>query len=155
MGMSAGLEDFIKTMDEAMGQLCNYDRMVNGQCRDYGCGIEMSAREIHALEIIGNHPGRNTTELAELAGLQKGTFSKLVRRLEDWGLVRRYQNEENRKEVFFLLTPLGRQAYDGHYAFHERTSPTTYEYFHHYTKEEQASILNFIHHYTQYLKEYI
>ncbi len=148
------MDDFIKKMDEAMGHLCNYDRMLDTKRRDYGCGIEMSVREIHALEIIGNYSELNATELAELAGLQKGTFSKLVRRFEQWNLVERFQNAENRKEVFFRLTPLGRQAYDGHYRFHEQTSASSYAYFHHYTEQEQQSILNFIEHYTQYLKDY-
>ena len=154
-GMWRTLEDFIKVMDESMVQLCNRARIVDDKCRDYGCGIEMSAREIHALEITCNHPHRNTTELAELAGLQKGTFSKMVRRLETWGLVERYQEADDRKQVFFRPTPLGERAYQWHYAFHERTSPDTYDYFHHYTEEEQASILTFIRHYTQYLKEYL
>lgn len=52
------------------------------------------------------------------------------------------------------MTPLGRQAYDGHYRFHEQTSASSYAYFHHYTEQEQQSILNFIEHYTQYLKDY-
>lgn len=101
------MDDFIKKMDEAMGHLCNYDRMLDTKRRDYGCGIEMSVREIHALEIIGNYSELNATELAELAGLQKGTFSKLVRRFEQWNLVERFQNAENRKEVFFSLDAAG------------------------------------------------
>lgn len=148
------MEDFIQKMDEAMGHLCNYDRMLDSKRRDYGCGIEMSVREIHALEIIGNHPAQNASELSELAGLQKGTFSKLVRRFEQWELIERYQSPENRKEVFYRLTPLGRQAYDGHYRFHAKTSAESYAYFHHYSEQEQESILTFIAHYTQYLKEY-
>ena len=48
-GMWRTLEDFIKVMDESMVQLCNRARIVDDKCRDYGCGIEMSAREIHAL----------------------------------------------------------------------------------------------------------
>ena len=148
------MDDFIKKMDEAMVHLCNYDRMLDAKRRDYGCGIAMSVREIRTLEILGNYPERNATELAELAGLQKGSFSKLVRRFEQWGLAERYQNAENRKEIFFRLTPLGRQAYDGHYRFHAQTSAETYAYFHQYTEQEQAGILTFIDHYTQYLKEY-
>lgn len=148
------MDDFIKQMDEAMGQLCNFDRMLDTKRRDYGCGIEMSTREIHVLEIIYNHPHLNTTELAELAGLQKGTFSKMVRRFEQWGLLERYQTPENRKEVFFRATPLGQKAYDGHYRFHEQTSATTYEYFQHYSAQQQANILEFISHYTQYLRDY-
>lgn len=67
--MSSFTDDFIKQMDEAMGQLCNFDRMLESKRRDYGCGIEMSTREIHALEIIYNHPHFHTTELTILSGM--------------------------------------------------------------------------------------
>ena len=77
------MDDFIKKMDEAMVHLCNYDRMLDAKRRDYGCGIAMSVREIHTLEAIHNHPELNATQLAESIGLQKGTFSKLARRLEE------------------------------------------------------------------------
>ena len=149
------MEDFIIAMDEAMVQLCNYDRIIDEKRRDYGCGIEMTPREIHVLESIYNHPTLNATELSDSVGLQKGTFSKVTHRLENWGLIRRYQNSTNRKEIFFLVTELGQTAYDGHYKFHKRTSPTSYEYFHHYTEEQQATIMEFIGHYTQYIKDYL
>ena len=149
------MDDFIKVMDAAMVQLCNYDRSINERRRDYGCKIEMTPREIHTLEAIHNHPELNATQLAESIGLQKGTFSKLARRLEGWDLIQRHQQGDNRKAVFFRVTELGRAAYDGHYRFHERTSPASYDYFHLYTEEQQAIILGFIDHYTQYLMDYL
>lgn len=149
------MDNFIKRMDEAMVQLCNYSYIVDEMCRDYGCGVEMSAQEIHLLEAVHNHRDLNASELAEKLGLRKGTFSKMAHRLEKAGLLNRYHNENNRKEVFFQLTELGERAYEGHYQFHERTSPATYEYFHYYTDEEQKAILEFIEHYTNYLKEYL
>lgn len=149
------MDNFIKVMDEAMVQLCNCSELVEKMHRDYGCGFEMSPRDIHLLEVVKNHPEMNASELAEKIGLQKGTFSKVVHRLEKTGLLYRHQNEDNRKEVFFKLTELGQRAYDGHYQFHERTSPASYEYFQQYTEEEQQVILEFIRHYTNYLKEYL
>lgn len=149
------MDNFIKVMDEAMVQLCNCSELVEKTQRDYGCGFEMIPRDIHLLEAVSNHPELNASELAEKIGLQKGTFSKVVHRLEKAGLLYRYQNEDNRKEVFFKLTELGQRAYEGHYQFHERTSPVTYEYFQQYTEEEQQVILEFIRHYTNYLKEYL
>lgn len=148
------MDDFVIQIDEAIGQLCNLDRVIDAKCRDYGCGFELSAREIHTLEAMVNHPNRNASELTELLGFQKGTFSKIASRLEKRGLVQRYQSQENRKEIFFRCTSLGQQAYEGHYRFHERTSPAAYERFQHYTEEEQAVILQFISDYIQYLKDY-
>lgn len=149
------MDNFIKIMDEAMVQLCNYDQLINEKRRDYGCGILMSPREIHTLEVIYNHPEQNATQLADSAGVRKGTFCKIARRLQNWTLIERYQSADNHKEVFFRVTELGKDAYDGHYAFHDRVSPDSYEYFHHYTEEQQAIILEFIHHYTQYLGDYL
>lgn len=149
------MDNFIKRMDEAMVQLCNYSDIVDEKCRDYGCGTEMSAREIHLLEAVHNHPDLNASELSEKLGHRKGTFSKMAHRLETSGLLIRYHNENNRKAVFYRLTEMGTRAYEGHYRFHERTSPATYEYFHYYTEEEQRTILDFIEHYTNYLQEYL
>ncbi len=149
------MDNFIKQMDEAMVQLCNYSDIVDEKRRDYGCGIVMSAREVHLLEAVHNHPDLNASELAEKVGLRKGTFSKMTHRLETSGLLTSYHNENNRKVVFYRLTELGERAYEGHYQFHERTSPMTYEYFHYYTEDEQRAILEFIEHYTNYLKEYL
>ena len=73
--------DFIKEMDEAIGRLCVYDRLIEQQKRDYGCGVEVSAQEIHVLEAIVNHPEKRAGELAQMVGLLKGTFSKTTTRL--------------------------------------------------------------------------
>ena len=69
------MNKFIKEMDEAMVQLCNYSDIVEKTHRDYGIGLNMSPREIHLLETIHNHPRKNASELAKQNGLLKGTFS--------------------------------------------------------------------------------
>ena len=148
------MDNFDVQIGETMGLLCNLDRVIDAKCRDYGCGFELSAREIHTLEAIVNHPSLNATELTELLGFQKGTFSKVARRLEQRGLIQRYQNEENRKEIFFRCTSLGDKAYQGHYRFHEQRSSAAYQRFRHYTPEEQQVILRFLSDYIQYLKDY-
>ena len=148
------MDNFVVQIDETIGLLCNLDRIIDSKYRDYGCGFELSAREIHTLEAIVNHPSLNATELTEMLGFQKGTFSKVASRLEQWGLIQRYQNEKNRKEIFFRCTELGERAYQGHYRFHEHTSSAAYQRFQHYTKEEQAVILRFLSDYIQYLKDY-
>ena len=49
------MDNFVVQIDETMGLLCNLDRVIDAKCRDYGCGFELSAREIHTLEILGNY----------------------------------------------------------------------------------------------------
>ena len=149
------MENFIKEMDEAMVQLCNYADVVDKKLRDYGSGDEITPREMHLIETINNHPKQNASSLAAKNGLLKGTFSKIVKNLEKKGLIEKYQNEPNRKEIFYRLTDSGLKAYEGHYRFHEEMSKKTYEYFSHYTDEEKKIIMEFINHYSNYLQEYL
>lgn len=149
------MDKFIKEMDEAMVQLCNCSQMIDEKRRDYGIGIEMLPREMHLLEAAANHPNLNAYELSVKLGLRKGTFSKVAHRMENMGLLERYQNKDNRKEVFYRLTPLGQKAYEEHYLFHQRISLNTYGYFQHLSEKEKATILEFITHYTSYLQEYL
>ena len=149
------MDKFIKEMDEATVQLCNYSTIVEKTHRDYGCGLEMSPREIHLLETIHNHPRKNASELARKNGLLKGTFSKVTKNMEDMNLIEKYQDNINRKQIYYRLTELGMKAYEGHYKFHEKMSEKTYEYFSHYSKNEQKVIMEFIEHYTSYLQEYL
>lgn len=149
------MDKFIKEMDEAMVQLCNYSTIVERTHRDYGSGHEMAPREIHLLETIHNHPRKNASDLAKQNGLLKGTFSKVTKNMEDMGLIEKYQDNINRKEIYYRLTETGMQAYEGHYHFHEKMSEKTYEYFSHYSKSEQKIIMEFIEHYSNYLQEYL
>ncbi len=149
------MNKFIKEMDEAMVQLCNYSDIVEKTHRDYGIGLNMSPREIHLLETIHNHPRKNASELAKQNGLLKGTFSKTAKHMEDMGLIEKYQDNINKKQIYYRLTETGMKAYEGHYKFHERMSEKTYEYFSHYSQSEQKIILEFIEHYSNYLQEYL
>ncbi|MBN2077432.1 MAG: MarR family transcriptional regulator [Spirochaetes bacterium] len=87
---------------------------------DFGVGEKLYPSEIHMVEAIGRNPGINVTGLAERMGITKGAVPKRIRKLEQKKLVRRYQDRENRKEVYFRLTDTGAIAFKAHEVFHDR-----------------------------------
>ena len=123
------MDPFIKELDEAIGKLCECEHKINQKAHDYGCGVLLHMSDIHMIEAIGNYPDSNITEIAGHLGFSKGTVSKLTKKLEKGGFIRRYQYKDNRKETFFFFFLLGRKAYEVHYAFHEtKSAPTHREY---------------------------
>ncbi|MFA0889177.1 MAG: MarR family transcriptional regulator [Synergistales bacterium] len=150
------MEKFTKELDEAVDALLEVGRQVMKNPHDYGnCGVMLYMREIHLIEAIENHPDFNLTQLAELSGFTKGTVSKMISKLEKLSFIGRHQNSDNRKEVFFRLTPLGRRAFEGHYEFHEKKSAGTHKKYQEYTEREKKFILDFVRMYREYLQDYV
>ncbi|MBS5547070.1 MAG: MarR family transcriptional regulator [Lachnospiraceae bacterium] len=149
------MDKFTKELDAAMGKIIEYDRLAEKKPQDYGCGVLLHMGDIHMIEVIGNYPDHNVTELADLRGVTKGTVSKMVRKLEKEGFIQRYQCKGNKKENYFKLTELGKKAYEGHYAFHERKSKWTHDQYSKYTESEKKLLLNFLKMYAEYMKDYI
>ncbi len=149
------MDRFIKQLEELMDIIQEYSDSIKRVPHDYGCGVNLYMGEIHLLEAIANHPDKNMTELAELRGLTKSTISKTVRKLEKHGMIRRYRYVDNNKEFYFKLTPLGRAAFDGHYAYHEKRSQHTYNCYNTYSTEQKKLILAFLRTYVEYLHDYI
>lgn len=107
-------------LNELWGRLHNIYMGLQKTPRDYGCGHLLYMSEIHMIEMIGNHPDANSKELAHLFGVTKGLVSRITGKLEKRGFINRHHRSGNRKEVFFSLTKLGRQAFRGHEEFTEK-----------------------------------
>lgn len=87
----------------------------------YGTKHEFHHSERHMLDIFGDNPGMNITELAELLGVTKGAISQIVSKLEKKGAVRRYKEAGNGKEVRIELTAKGLEIYEHHKAKNDET----------------------------------
>ena len=57
------------------------------------------------------------TDLADYSFRTKGTISKMLRKLEDKGLVEKFQREGNRKCIYVQPTERGKRANDIHRAY--------------------------------------
>lgn len=83
--------------------------------------------ERHMLDTIGDSPGMNITELAAATGVTKGAISQVVKKLENKGLIRRYRQKGNDKEVFIELTKSGGDFYRDHKRTNEETIRPLYQ----------------------------
>jgi len=87
---------------------------------DHGTGDLLYASEINTLEIIGNSPGINLTQLAEKKGVTKSAVSQIVAKLVKKQLVTKNQSPDHEKVFFLELTPAGEIAFENHEKFHEK-----------------------------------
>lgn len=95
----------------------------NKPCR-YAPGIELSSREIHAVVIIGENEGISLGELAHDRGVTKGAMSQIVTRLAKKGLVEKRASELSGAHIALYLTDRGKQAWEGHSAYHRNLGET-------------------------------
>lgn len=78
----------------------------------------ISTREAHAIESIGENICANVTELANYFGFTKSAASQLVSKLTKQGFVVKKQAGHSNKELELSLTPLGWQAFEAHARMH-------------------------------------
>ncbi len=86
--------------------------------RDFGTGDLLFPSEIHTLCVIGAEPGTNITALAQRLGVTKGAISKMATKMREKGLIEKYQEPGNDKEILLRLTKTGRIACIGHEEHH-------------------------------------
>ena len=94
-------------MDRFMRLVHKYNSMEKLPAR-HGKGLDLYHSERHMLDKVGENPGINVTEFAQIAGVTKGAVSQVIKKLENKGLVRRYKKGGNEKEVFIELTQEGK-----------------------------------------------
>ncbi len=78
----------------------------------------ISTREAHAIESIGDNQCANVTEIANYFGFTKSAASQLVSKLTKQGFVVKKQASHSNKELQLSLTPLGWQAFEAHARMH-------------------------------------
>ena len=82
--------------------------------RKYGTDDELYMVEAHTINLIGDKIKTNTSELTQLTDKTKGAISQMVDKLVKKGLVLKYKNPENNREVIIELTEKGQQVYKFH-----------------------------------------
>jgi DNA-binding MarR family transcriptional regulator len=75
---------------------------------------------LRVIDAIGRMEPVNGVTISEQYRIPKGTVSKITRRLIAQDLISNERLPNNRKELLFRLTPLGRDLFDLHRTFDER-----------------------------------
>lgn len=82
---------------------------------EYG---EITTREAHMIQAIGEHAQMNVTGLATYFGITKSAASQMVAKLTKKGFLEKEQAPNSNKELQVSLTQLGREAFHAHEIFH-------------------------------------
>ena len=118
-------DHLINLLDQVMTRL----NSVHASAYDYNTGIPLHRAEIHVIQAIGQNPGINISELAQVMNVTKGAISQIVTKLERKGLVRKSRFDTDNREVVALLTDLGWKGYHNHEEFHAQAYHAIREYF--------------------------
>jgi DNA-binding MarR family transcriptional regulator len=103
-------EQFFSTEMEAFAELTRQHGLTS---------IPNNMTSVHVLDCIGSHEPINSTSIAEKMSLSKASITKISTKLLQEGYIKRSQLNDNRKEIFFSLSPKGRELYEVHARMHE------------------------------------
>lgn len=107
--------------------------------------------EVHCIEAIGKNAHPNVTKLAESLYMTRGAISKLTKKLMEKGLIDSYQKPDNKKEIYFRLTKLGKDIYNIHEELHKEFQKRDQAVFEQVTEEQFDGMLRFIEAYSRHL----
>ncbi|MDI4647977.1 MarR family transcriptional regulator [Cohnella hashimotonis] len=99
---------------------------------------------VHVIDCIGRNEPINNTSIAEKMNLSKASITKISTKLLKEGFIKRSQLNDNKKEVYFSLSPKGRQIFEVHAMMHEKIEASFIRALDAFTEPELAASLKFI-----------
>jgi DNA-binding MarR family transcriptional regulator len=117
---------------------------VNQATGEQGKLLPRNMTSIHVIDCIGRHEPINNSAIAKKMNLSKANITKITTKLLEADLIKRFQFTDNKKEVYFRLTPKGRQVFEMHEAIHKRKEQQFYQFLDRFTEMERHAIVKFL-----------
>ena len=111
-------EDLIRVLALHLMRICNVHSGIEGHLIRFDEGVEMTPREIHTIQAIGEHKQMSVTDVAVHFRVTKAAASQMVARLAEKGFVSKEHGPESNKELRLSLTDLGWRAFHAHERLH-------------------------------------
>lgn len=105
---------------------------------------EISITEFHVIACIGNNQNVNGMRLSQEMGMTRGGISKVMANLQKKDLIEAYSEPNNKKKVYYKLTPLGMRINQFHNEKHQQRNRTLEQFLDKFSDEEKAIVLKFI-----------
>lgn len=122
------------------------------QKQPLNCGGQLLHRsEINLLQLIESCPDSNVSALSEKSGVTKSAVTQISVKLCEKGLIETYKNPHNKKEKYFRLTNMGKNAKKQYEELNKNASMKMRGYLCALSTEEKKTIMEFI----QKAKEYM
>nr|WP_229522422.1 MarR family transcriptional regulator [Paenibacillus monticola] len=103
---------------------------------------------IHVIDCVGRHEPINSTAIAEKMELSKASITKIGNKLLEDGLVKRTQMNDNKKEIYFRLTPEGKKIFYLHEQLHQVEAERFFRFLDKYSDGELKVIQHFLQDYS-------
>ncbi|MBN1546189.1 MAG: MarR family transcriptional regulator [Syntrophaceae bacterium] len=81
-------------------------------------GLEVTTREAHTIQAIGENEPISVTKVASCFGITKSAASQMVSKLTNRGYLLKKQSLKSNKKFELSLTDLGWEAFRAHERFH-------------------------------------
>ena len=116
---------------------------------------DYSPSELHCIDYIEKNSDTNVTKLSDKFYMTRSAISKLTKKLIRKNLIESYQKPENKKEIYFRLTPHGKKLYQLHEKIHIQLYERDKDIFQEISDEQFEYIIDFAAKYSQHLDEAI
>ena len=101
---------------------------------NWGCG---RASQFRALRILEENGEMTQRQLQDLMGIQQGSLSELVKKLEEQELITRSSSPKDRRQLLIRVTEKGQRLHHGH---QERRQEESQELLGALSEEEQVQL---------------
>ncbi|MEC0174325.1 MarR family transcriptional regulator [Paenibacillus favisporus] len=105
---------------------------------------ENTFMEVHCIDFIEKMKDANVTKLANAFQVTRGAISKVTKRLIEMGAIERYQSPDNKKEIYFKLTDIGREIYWEHEKMHQTRIERDSGFFSQLSDEEKDNLIQIL-----------
>ncbi len=113
---------------------------------------DFTISEMHCLDFIGRIENPNVTKLARKMDITKGGVSKMIKKLIKKDAVETYSSENNKKEIYYKLTPTGKAVFLAHEKIHNDWCLREKTFFNNFSDEELHSTVYILEKYNNHLK---
>ena len=103
---------------------------------------EYKILEVHFIDLIEKIQDANVTKISKAFEMTRGAISKIAKRLIKAGTIETYQNPENKKEIYYKLTDIGRDIYLKHEKMHQNRIDRDSLLFSELKEEEKDYLIN-------------
>lgn len=108
--------------------------------------------ELNCIECIGHMRRPNASRISTEMNMTRSALSKILRKLLSKGAVDSYQLPENQKEIYYRLTPYGREIFKKHRLRHQKWEIRDLEFFNTLDSATLDAALLFMNAYNGYLE---
>lgn len=105
---------------------------------------EMTALMLHVVDAIGRLEPVNGITISKQFGISRGSISKITRKLVEKEIIIMETLPDNKKEILFRTTPLGKEICKLHIDLHRQIDSGINHFLQQYTEDELGTTLKVI-----------